>query len=87
MPPFRLATPSKTRARSHGDDVLLRVFNKRGIEDIRKVEADFELRNEAVGHRRPSDGEFYALIENREPRLALYERAELGEVGRKNDRR
>lgn len=65
----------------------LRVFNKSEIEDIREVEADFELRTEVVRHRHPSDGKFYALIENREPRLTLYERAELGEVVRKNDRR
>ena len=70
-----------------GDDMLLRVFNSNGIEDISEVEADFELRTEAVRHRLPSDGKFYALIEDRQPRLTLYERAELGEVVRKNDRR
>lgn len=70
-----------------GDDMLLRVYHNNGIEDIRELEADFELRTEAVRHRLPTDGKFYALIEDRRPRLTLYQRAELGEVVRKNDRR
>ena len=70
-----------------GDDMLLRVYHNNRIEDIREVEADFELRTEAVRHRLPTDGKFYALIEDRRPRLTLYQRAEQGEVVRKNDRR
>ena len=70
-----------------GDDMLLRVHYNNGIEDIREVEADFELRKEAVRHRLPTDGKFYALIEDRKPILTLYQKDELGEVVRKNDRR
>lgn len=70
-----------------GDDMLLRVYNANGIKDIREIEADFELRTEAVRHRLPTDGKYYDLIEDRQPRLTLYQTAELGEVVRKNDRR
>ena len=64
---------------------LTRIFYENGIADVKEVEGDNELKTEAVRHRLPFNGEFYALIENREPRLILYKQDELSEIVLKID--
>ena len=63
-----------------GRNWLSRVHLDNGVYDINEIEADFELRTEAVRHRLPFNGEFYGLIESRKPQLFLFEPEKLGEA-------
>lgn len=62
---------------------LSRVYLENGVKDIKEIEADLELKAEAVGHKLPYNGEFFGLIVSRKPQLFLYERDKLGEAVRR----